>query len=249
MHPLGYLLALAIGVSLGLLGAGGSILAVPVFHYALGYAVKSSVAMSLAVVGATSAVGALQRYRLGQLDARAVLSFAPSAMVGSFVGARLALLVPATAQLTLFAVTMLAAAAFMWRGRPDHDATPSRPHPVLVALAGLGVGLLSGMVGVGGGFLIVPALVLLLGVHIKEAVGTSLGVIALNAFTGFAGYLGKVELDPPAMAAFTALAVAGLFLGERLGRRVSGAGLRRQFAAFLLLVGAFILFQTLSGRG
>lgn len=249
MPFLGYLFALAIGVSLGLLGAGGSILAVPVFHYVLGYAVKPSVAMSLAVVGATSAVGAVQRHRMGQVDLRAVASFLPTAMLGSFLGARLALQVPETAQLTVFAVTMLAAAVFMWRGRPEHEAAPTRPHPVLVAGAGLAVGLLSGMVGVGGGFLIVPALVLLLGVHIKQAVGTSLGVIALNAFTGFAGYLGKVELDLPAMALFTALAVAGLFIGERLGRRVSGAGLRRQFAAFLLAVGAFILFQTLSGRG
>jgi len=249
MPALGYLLALLIGVSLGLLGAGGSILAVPVFHYVLGFEVKPAIAMSLAVVGTTSAIGALQRLRLGEVDGRAVAAFVPAAMVGAFLGARGALLVPAAAQMTLFAVTMVAAATFMWRGRPEHDAATARPHPVLVALAGLGVGLLSGMVGVGGGFLIVPALVLLLDVHIKQAVGTSLAIIAFNAFTGFASYLGKVPLDISVMAVFTGFAVAGLLIGARLGRRVSGAGLRRQFAVFLLLVGAFILYRTLTTSG
>ena len=249
MPLLGLTLALVIGLSLGLLGGGGSVLTVPIFHYVLGYDVKPSIAMSLAVVGVTSAAGALGRLRSGELNGRAVLTFAPVAMVGTFLGARLALLVPSTAQLVLFAVVMLAASVFMWRGRPEHAEAPARPHPVLVALIGGAVGVLTGLVGVGGGFLIVPALVLLLGVPVKEAVGTSLGVIALNSASGFAGYWGKVEIDLAIMAAFTAIAIVGVFLGTRLARRVSPGNLRRGFAALLVVVGVTMLLKTIFGQG
>ncbi len=248
MPVLGLTLALLIGVSLGLLGGGGSVLTVPIFHYVLGYAVKPSIAMSLAVVGATSAAGALGRLRSGELNGRAVLTFAPVAMLGTFLGARLALLVPSTAQLVLFAVVMLAASVFMWRGRPADAAPPAHPHPVLVALIGGAVGILTGLVGVGGGFLIVPALVLLLGVPVKEAVGTSLGVIALNSAAGFAGYWGKVDMDFRMMVGFTALAIVGVFLGTRLGRRMKPDHLRRGFAVLLVAVGAAILLQSLIGH-
>ncbi len=248
MPLLGLSLALVIGISLGLLGGGGSVLTVPIFHYILGYGVKSSIAMSLAVVGVTSAAGALGRLRTGELNGRAVLTFAPVAMLGTFLGARLALLVPAVAQLVLFAVTMLAAAFFMWRGRPADAAAPARPHVLLVALIGGAVGILTGLVGVGGGFLIVPALVLLLGVPVKEAVGTSLGVIALNSASGFAGYWGKVEIDLGFMAAFTALAIVGVLIGTRLGRQVSPGNLRRGFAVLLVVVGSAILLTSLLGQ-
>jgi uncharacterized membrane protein YfcA len=245
---LGLSLALVIGLSLGLLGGGGSVLTVPIFHYVLGYEVKPSIAMSLAVVGVTSAAGALGRLRSGELNGRAVLTFAPVAMLGTFLGARLALLVPSIAQLVLFAVTMLVASVFMWRGRPTAAATPERPHVVLVALIGGAVGILTGLVGVGGGFLIVPALVLLLGVSVKEAVGTSLGVIALNSASGFAGYWGKVDIDLGIMAAFTAIAIGGVFIGTRLGRHVSPAGLRKGFAVLLVVVGVAILLKSLLGQ-
>jgi len=248
MPLLGLALALVIGISLGLLGGGGSVLTVPIFHYVLGYDVKPSIAMSLAVVGVTSAAGALGRLRRGELNGRAVLVFAPSAMLCTFLGARLALLVPSTAQLVLFAVVMLAASVFMWRGRPVDAAAPARPHPALVALIGGAVGILTGLVGVGGGFLIVPALVLLLGVPVKEAVGTSLGVIALNSASGFAGYWGKVDIDLVIMAAFTLVAIAGVFVGTRLGRKVSPDGLRRGFAGLLVAVGVAMLLKTLFGQ-
>jgi uncharacterized protein len=248
MPLLGLTLALVIGLSLGLLGGGGSVLTVPIFHYVLGYDVKPSIAMSLAVVGMTSAVGALGRLRSGELDGRAVLTFAPVAMVGTFLGARLALRVPSAAQLVLFAVVMLAASVFMWRGRPEHAAAPARPHPVLVGLIGGAVGVLTGLVGVGGGFLIVPALVLLLGVPVKEAVGTSLGVIALNSASGFAGYWGKVDIDLAAMAMFTVLAIVGVLLGTRIARQVSPGNLRKGFAALLVVVGVVMLLKTLLGQ-
>jgi len=248
MPILGLSLALVIGLSLGLLGGGGSVLTVPIFHYVLGYDVKPSIAMSLAVVGMTSAAGALGRLRGGELNGRAVLTFAPVAMLGTFLGARLALLVPSAAQLALFAVVMLVAAVFMWRGRPADAHAPERPHPLLVALIGGAVGVLTGLVGVGGGFLIVPALVLLLGVPVKEAVGTSLGVIALNSASGVAGYWGKVEIDLAIMAAFTVVAIAGVFLGTRLARQVSPGNLRKGFAGLLVAVGAIMLLKTLLGQ-
>jgi len=248
MPILGLSLALVIGLSLGLLGGGGSVLTVPIFHYVLGYDVKPSIAMSLAVVGTTSAAGALGRLRRGELDGRAVLTFAPVAMLGTFLGARLALRVPSTAQLVLFAIVMLAAAVFMWRGRPADAAAPARPHPVLVAVIGGAVGVLTGLVGVGGGFLIVPALVLLLGVPVKEAIGTSLGVIALNSASGFAGYWGKVDIDLVIMAAFTLIAIVGVFLGTRLARQVSPGNLRRGFAGLLVVVGVAMLLKTYFGH-
>lgn len=169
-------------------------------------------------------------------------------MLGTFGGARLALLVPSVAQLILFAVTMLVAATFMWRGRPTDAAPPAHPHFVLVALIGGAVGILTGLVGVGGGFLIVPALVLLLGVPVKEAVGTSLGVIALNSASGFAGYWGKVDIDLRIMVVFTAIAIVGVFIGTRIGRQVSPGGLRKGFAVLLVAVGAAILLKSLLGQ-
>lgn len=248
MPLLGLALALLIGLSLGLLGGGGSILTVPIFHYVLGYGVKPAIAMSLAVVGVTSAAGALGRLRAGDLNLRAVLTFAPVAMLGTFGGARLALLVPEPAQLILFATTMLTAAVFMWRGRSTESGTPVRPHLFLLGLIAGAVGLLTGLVGVGGGFLIVPALVLLLGVPVKEAVGTSLGVIALNSAAGFAGYWGTVPMDLPIMAAFAAVAIAGVVVGTRLGRSVSPGHLRRGFAVLLVVLGAAILLRSLLGQ-
>jgi uncharacterized protein len=245
MSLLGLALGLVIGLSLGLLGGGGSVLTVPIFHYILGFDVKPAIAMSLGVVGATSAVGAIGHFRHAQLDLRAALTFAPVAMIGTFLGARLALSVPETAQLVLFALTMLAAAVFMWRGRKPHEAAPA-PHPVLVGLVAAGVGLLTGLVGVGGGFLIVPALVLLLGVPMKQAVGTSLAVIAFNSASGFAGYWGRVPLDLTLMVGFTLLAIVGVVAGTRLGRRFSPGHLRQGFAGLLVAVAGLILYQSLS---
>jgi uncharacterized membrane protein YfcA len=166
-------------------------------------------------------------------------------MVGSFAGARLAAWLSGATQLTLFAVVMLLAAAFMARGRPATSAVAEvGPLPLLpLALAGLGVGVLTGMVGVGGGFLIVPALVLLAGLPMKQAVGTSLLVIAMNATAAFAGYAEQVPIAWDVVLAFTTVAVAGSLVGMRLVRYVSQAALRRSFAVFLVAMGVFVLYQ------
>jgi uncharacterized membrane protein YfcA len=238
-----------VGLSLGLIGGGGSILTVPILVYALGYPMKSAVPMSLGVVGLTSAVGALRHVRAGTVRLPAALAFAPAAMLGTLAGTRVADLLSGQTQLVIFAGVMATAALAMFRPvRPSPHGSPDGGGfraALRAAPAGLGVGVLTGMVGVGGGFLIVPALVLLIGLPMHEAVGTSLVVIALNSAAGVAGYAGRVAVDWGAMALFTALAVAGVLLGAGLAPRVPAERLRRWFAIFLVLMAGWILWQNL----
>ena len=237
-------LALIVGLSLGLLGGGGSILTVPIFKYALGFGAKESIGMGLAVVSATSAFGALRHWRGGNLDLRALLAFAPSAIVSTFIGTRIAHYVPGEVQLVLLGIVMLAAAWFMWRGTPTSLVAPAGGHhPAAIIGTGIGVGMLTGIVGVGGGFLIVPALVLLLGLDIKRAVGTSLGVIALNGASGFVGYLGQVSMDWPLIGLFTLCATIGVLIGAALVPKVPAQQLKRGFALFLVLIALYILYS------
>ena len=244
-------------MSLGLIGGGGSILTVPILVYVLGYPMKSAVPMSLGVVGITSAVGALRHVRTGAVRLPAALAFAPGAMIGALAGTRLAGALSGRAQLVIFAVVMAGAAAAMFRpvqAAPREAAASGMLRAaVRAAPAGLGVGVLTGLVGVGGGFLIVPALVLLLGLPMHQAIGTSLVVIALNSAVGVAGYAGRVAVNWGAMALFTALAVAGVLVGAGLAPRVPAGRLRRGFAIFLVVMAAFILWQNLglaaSGAG
>jgi uncharacterized membrane protein YfcA len=250
MILLGLALAALVGLSLGLLGGGGSILTVPIFVYVLGFGAKEAIAMSLAVVGTTSLFGVAGHWRARNVNLRVALFFGAITMVGAFLGSRLAVFLSDATQLTLFALVMLLASFFMFRGRRVREddggvATPawSARQALLLTLAGIVVGVLTGVVGVGGGFLIVPALVLLARVPMKEAVGTSLLVISLNAASGFAGYLGQVEVAWALMGAFTAIAVAGILVGTRLVRYVPQEALRRAFAIFLVLMGALVLYQ------
>jgi uncharacterized membrane protein YfcA len=236
--------ALAIGLSLGLLGSGGSILTVPVLHYLVGQPEKLAIGGSLLVVGLIAAVATVP-YAIGrQVDWRNVGWFGIPGMAGAWLGASLAHWVPGTVQLGLFAAVMMIAAWRMLRGNLAGDAG-REPHLLAVLAGGAGVGMLSGLVGVGGGFLIVPALVLLAGVPMVDAVGTSLAIIALNAFTGFAKYLGVLEqeglgLEWPVLLSIAAIGVAGSFAGHRLGRRLPQATLRRLFGVFLVAMGIFI---------
>lgn len=242
MTVLGYGLALLIGLSLGLLGGGGSILTVPVLHYVLGYGVKESIPMSLVVVGLTSAFGAVNHWRAGTVQWRTALAFAPPAIVGSVFGADLGLRVEASVQLTVFAVVMLAAALSMLR--PVRSDEPSRPRPLpLVTLTGAAVGLLTGFVGVGGGFLYVPALVVLGGLAIRPAIGTSLVLIMVSCLAGLLRYQGSVQLDWPAIGLFVAIAFVGVVAGSRLVPHVSQQHLKRGFAIFLLAMGTFVLLR------
>ncbi|HEU5049716.1 MAG TPA: sulfite exporter TauE/SafE family protein [Gemmatimonadales bacterium] len=248
MTILGFALAALIGLSLGMLGGGGSTLTVPIFVYILGFEAKDAIAMSFPVVGATSLVGAVSHWRDGNVEVRTALLFGVVAMAGSFSAARfLAPLMSGALQLALLGMVMLAAAVSMFRSagrRPlpgvEHEPPIALP---LLGLVALGVGAMTGIVGIGGGFLIVPALVILGRVPMKQAVGTSLLVIAMNTASGYFGYAGRVTMAWGFLAGFTLVAIGGILLGSRLVRYVSQGQLKRAFAVFLIAVGAFVFFQ------
>ena len=250
--------ALAIGLSLGLLGSGGSILTVPVLVYLLGQEEKVAIAGSLLVVGVVAAAGGVAAARRRLVDWRSVVVFGLPGMAGTWLGAVLSRHVAGGMQLAVFAGVMLVAAVAMaWPpaiGTPEAaDGSPAgRRSTVKVAADGLAVGLVTGFVGVGGGFLIVPALVVLGGLPIPLAVGTSLAVIALKSATGFLGHLRVLadlglSLDWPLLALLSAVGVAGSLAGSRLGRHVPPRRLRRAFAVFLVVVATFILARSVPG--
>lgn len=254
MPIVGLTLAAVIGLSLGLLGGGGSILTVPILVYVLGFTAKQGIAMGLGVVGVTSLFGAAGHWRKGNVNLKAALTFGAVAMAGTYGGARLAAFMSGAAQLILFALVMLVAAVFMYRnGRKEaaqkEPATPRHVNPVVIGAAAIATGALTGIVGVGGGFLIVPALVLLVGLPMKESIGTSLLVIALNSFVGFAGYLGQVSMPWGYLAGFTSIAVAGIAVGTWASHYVSQAALKRAFSGFLVVMGLFILVKNREALG
>ena len=237
-------LSLLIGIALGLLGGGGSILTVPILIYALGMEEKGAIASSLLIVGVTSLVAAVQHARAGNVVWRVAMLFASSAMVGAYLGGRLAKHIPASILLAIFATIMLATAIAMWRGRkprPGQIAVDrSLPIP-LILVEGLVVGCITGLVGAGGGFLVVPALALLGGLSMPKAVGSSLVVIALKSFAGFAGYVTHAHIDWTMTLVVMAAAIAGSFVGAAWAKKVSPEMLRRGFAIFVLAMAVFML--------
>lgn len=245
MMVLGIAASLLIGVSLGLLGGGGSILTVPLLVYVLGVEPKTAIAMSLLVVGLTSASAVVVHARAGRVRWRTALVFGAGGMSGAFLGARIARWLPPGILLLLFSAIMVAAAVAMLR-RKEVPSVPGAPVqtpvrlPVPRVLAqGAAVGLLSGLVGAGGGFLIVPALVLA-GLPTQAAVGTSLAVISLQCLAGLLGHLGHVQLPWGLTSAVVGTAVAGSFLGGRLAGLLSPCALRKGFGVLVLGV-AFIM--------
>jgi uncharacterized membrane protein YfcA len=238
-----------IGAALGLLGGGGSVLTVPIFVYLLGFSPKEAIAMSLAVVGATSAFGTASHWRAGNVNVRVAAAFGAVAMLGTLAGVRLARFVSGRTQLVVFGAVMLAAAVFMLRNRPACDDDGAEVSggsftSLRVMPGGLLVGTLTGLVGVGGGFLIVPALVLMR-MSLREAVGTSLLIITGTCIVGFLGYLGHVRLDWTAVALVAAGTLPGIALGSHLHQFVPQPFLRRGFAAFLVVIAAFIFLENL----
>ncbi|HEX6343274.1 sulfite exporter TauE/SafE family protein [Umezawaea sp.] len=234
-----------VGLALGVLGGGGAILTVPILVFLAGVDAKQAIAMSLFVAGVTSAVGAVSHARAGRVRRRTGLLFGAAGMTGAYGGGRLAAFIPGAWLLVGFGVMMIVTAVAMIRGRKA-GSTPA-VHGELpigrVLVEGVVVGLVTGLVGAGGGFLVVPALALLGGLPMAAAVGTSLVVIAMKSFAGLAGYLATVEIDWTSALAVTVAAVVGSLLGGALAGRIPEELLRKGFGWFLVVMGGFLLAQ------
>jgi uncharacterized protein len=258
--------AILVGISLGLLGSGGAILTIPILIYLVGHAEKQAIAESFVIVGVIAVVGAAQRARNGQVHWRTVVFFGSAGMLGSLGGSALSRFVPGAVQLTILALLMLAAAVLMFRA-PKPKAAEKNPtlagehgqprriigRGVVLAL-GLGalVGVITGLTGIGGGFLIVPALVLLAGLSMPVAAGTSLAIIAANCAVGFFKHSTIVRdaglvIDWRTVVIFAVVGAAGSIAGGALGARLNQILLRRIFAAFLLLLGVYVLAREVPG--
>ncbi len=234
----------AIGVSLGLLGGGGSILAVPMLVYVAGVAAPQAIAMSLAIVGATSVIASVLHGRHGRLDPKVAGLFGGAGMVGAYVGAQFTHLISHAVLLLLFAALMLVVGTLMLVRKQRESASDGAPCPrslPWVLLAGAGVGAVTGFLGVGGGFLIVPALLFFTALPMHVAVGTSLLVIAINSAAGFVGHLGQETVPLALTGAFTVAAVAGTFVGAHLAGHIPAPSMRRMFAGFVMVVALFLI--------
>ncbi|MCC5580191.1 sulfite exporter TauE/SafE family protein [Microtetraspora sp. AC03309] len=237
--------AVVVGLTLGLFGGGGSILTVPLLVYLAGVPAKAAIAMSLFVVAVTSAVSAVGHARAGRIRWKTGLIFGVAGMAGAYGGGLIGPHLPSAVLLAAFALMMLATAAAMIRGRTVPErASAHTDLPIAHVLAeGVVVGLVTGLVGAGGGFLVVPALVLLGGMPMSMAVGTSLVVIALKSLAGLAGYLQTVPIDWTTALPVTAAAVVGGLVGGRLAGRIQADRLRKGFGWFVLVMGGFVLVQ------
>lgn len=261
------LLGALVGFSLGLTGGGGAIFAVPLLVYGLGVPAREAVGVSLLTVGSTSLVGFVQRAWRGMVEFPTGLLFAIAGMLGAPVGSWLADRIPEAVLLSTFAVLMLVIAIRMWtkardatarlpiimddnpgptcRRDPEGKLRITSPCAMLLGVVGLGAGILSGMFGVGGGFIIVPALVMFSGMGMQRAIGTSLLVITLISASGTANHLlaGK-DLNLATAGVFTAGSIAGLFAGSALAQRLAGPVLQRVFAAAIVVVALYVMFRT-----
>jgi uncharacterized membrane protein YfcA len=262
------LLGALVGLSLGLTGGGGAIFAVPILVYALGVQPRDAVGISLLTVGCTALVGFVQRARRGMVEFPTGLLFALAGMIGAPLGSRIADLIPEALLLSIFAGLMLLIAVRMWIKANDQSAhlpiiaddnagpTCQRDPEgrlrltsqcaMLLGLVGLGAGVLSGMFGVGGGFIIVPALVSFACMGMQRAVGTSLLIITLVSFSGTASHIlsGK-DISIPTAAVFTVGSLVGLFMGSWMAQRLAGPTLQRFFAIAILLVAVYVIARSI----
>ena len=245
---LNLVLGFVIGLALGLLGGGGSILTVPALVYLVGQSPQAAVTTSLAIVGTNSVFGAMFHMRGGTLNWRVALLFGGVGMIVAYLSAGISKNLPAALLMVLFAMLMLLIGVMMLfqkRSVPEPEliaAEPEHPRLWMVLASGAAVGLLTGILGVGGGFLIVPALVMLLGLPIAQAVGTSLAVIAANSLAGLLGHLGG-PIDLWVTVLFAAAGINGTFVGARLAKRVPAHRIRQAFAVMVIVLAFFLMID------
>lgn len=260
MEWLGYLASVCIGLVLGVLGGGGSILTIPILVYIFHINAVTASAYSLFIVGTTSLVGVIPKHRDHLVDIRTGLCFGLPSIATIFITRKwivpsipdvVAVLSPEIVItkrvliLGIFAVLMiLASLSMLFSRKPDVSETKVNYSPLLI-FEGLLIGFLTGLVGAGGGFLIIPALVLVTGLKFKTAVGTSLLIIGVNSLVGFAGDVLNYEMDWVLLLTLTCLAVLGIILGARISRKVPAENIRRSFAGFVLAVGIWMLLNEL----
>lgn len=237
-------LGFGIGLVLGFLGGGGSILTVPALVYIVGQSPQAAVTASLVIVGVNATMGAMFHRRQNTLNWPVALVFGGVGMVAAYFAAGLSHLLSSTTLLILFALLMLVVSLFMILSKTPHTGG-SAPSWMMTIAGGAVVGVLTGFLGVGGGFLIVPALVMLVGLPIRQAVGTSLIIIAMNSVAGLLGHLSSTVLDMTLIGIFVATGFVGAFAGSRLTRVVKPDQLRTSFAVFVLLLAAFLLVDNI----
>ncbi len=249
---LAWISALFIGITLGLLGSGGSILTVPVLTYVVGQETKVAIAGSLMIVGIISVFAAFPYARQKLVKWRTVVVFGLPGMMGAVAGAWAAHFVSGGIQMLVFATLLLVASYLMFKPvkLQGSDNEGSERGMIKIAIDGFLVGSVTGLVGVGGGFLIIPALVLLGGLPMRLAVGTSLVIIAINSFTGFVGYFSVLEalnlnIDWQIIGLFSTIGVFGSWLGRKLSDKVNQEKLKQGFAVFLVFIGVFVLYKTI----
>ena len=257
----GYLASLLIGLSLGLLGGGGSILTVPALVYLFGVDPVLATAYSLFIVGSTSLVGAFPKYKNGEINLKTAIIFGIPSIIAVY--ATRAFIVPAIPSevftvgafivtksllmMMIFAVLMVFASVSMIRDNKKQNTEEGEQvfnYPMIL-LEGAVVGVLTGLVGAGGGFLIIPALVIFSKLPMKQAVGTSLLIIAAKSLFGFTGDLGKQTMDWQLLISVTVLAIIGVFIGNALGKKVSANSLQKGFGWFVLIMGIYIIIKEL----
>lgn len=247
-------LAIVIGILLGLLGGGGSILTVPVLVYLADLSTKSAIVTSLVVVCITSAIAVVNHARAGRVCWKTGVTFGLAGMGGAFIGGRIAAYIPDPLLLVLFASVMLAASLAMIRNKKSQDSIwqigeklcPQNLPVAAILFDGLLVGLITGLVGVGGGFLLVPALNYLAGLPMHAAIGTSLFIIVIQSIAALAGHANHFEINLPLTALVTSCAIVGSFIGSQLSGKISSAYLKRGFGVFVFLLGSFLLYKEIN---